>query len=389
MADGRDPMTRAGSRSRRASVGAILALAFILAIAFASSAQGYVYWTNAHSIGRADQDGANVNQNFISNPGDELVPIGVAVDSQHVYFTDLGGLDPQTGMPRPSTIARANLDGTNLDRKFIQADDPWGIAVDSQHVYWTNREPRTIARADLDGMNVDPSLFSTGFVGSDNPYGVAVDSKHIYFTIPARGWLGRADLDGTHVEGNFISPSPRYGVAVDAHHIYWTTNGSIGRANLDGTHVDDNFITGLDYVNGVAVDSHHVYWTTFVNGKIGRAKLDGSNVDRGFITGADRPYSVTVDSAGPGGGGPGRQIVGSVDPHRATLDDRTCFRFHARDESGKRLRNVKVRFGGKHHRTNRRGRTKICKTFAKPGARHAHLTKGPFDPDKLRVKVRG
>jgi hypothetical protein len=82
-----------------------------------------------------------------------------------------------------------------------------------------------------------------------------------------------------------------------------------------------------------------------------------------------------------------RRIVGSVHPRRTTVDDRTCFRFHAEDESGEPLRNVKVRFGGKHDRTGRDGRAKICKTFQDSGARHAHFTKRTYERDRLRVSV--
>jgi hypothetical protein len=82
-----------------------------------------------------------------------------------------------------------------------------------------------------------------------------------------------------------------------------------------------------------------------------------------------------------------RRIVGSVHPHRTTVDDRTCFRFDAEDESGEPLRNVRIRFGGKHDRTGRDGGAKICKTFQDAGARHAHLTKRTYERDRLRVSV--
>ena len=45
----------------------------------------HIYWTNygTDTIGRADLDGSNVNQSFIT-PG-AFQPGGVAVDAEHIY----------------------------------------------------------------------------------------------------------------------------------------------------------------------------------------------------------------------------------------------------------------------------------------------------------------
>ena len=45
---------------------------------------------------------------------------------------------------RTHTIGRANLDGSGVDQSFITgANVPTGVAVDGQHVYWTNQLART------------------------------------------------------------------------------------------------------------------------------------------------------------------------------------------------------------------------------------------------------
>jgi hypothetical protein len=72
------------------------------------------------TIGRADVDGQNVNQSFITGA---IAPIGVAVDSGHIYWANLG----------TNTIGRADLDGQNADQSFITgASDPVGVAVDPE-----------------------------------------------------------------------------------------------------------------------------------------------------------------------------------------------------------------------------------------------------------------
>jgi virginiamycin B lyase len=72
-----------------------------------------------------------------------------------------------------ATIGRADLNGQNVNQNFITgASSPRGVAVDSGHIYWPNGDINgTIGRADLDGQNVNQS-FITGAV---TPEGVAVD----------------------------------------------------------------------------------------------------------------------------------------------------------------------------------------------------------------------
>src|SRR5581483_10696026 len=96
---------------------------------------GWIYWANyaTGTIARAKLDGSDVNERFVKT-GDEYGVIGVAVDRKHIYWT-ASGLDPNSG-----TIGRANLDGTRIEKRFIKAgDSPIGIAVDGQHIYWTHR----------------------------------------------------------------------------------------------------------------------------------------------------------------------------------------------------------------------------------------------------------
>jgi virginiamycin B lyase len=87
----------------------------------------------------------------------------VAVDAEHIYWTN-GSL---------STIGRADLDGSNPNQSFITgANFPFGVAVDAEHIYWTNHNTNTIGRADLDGSNPIQSFIITG---ASEPNGVAVD----------------------------------------------------------------------------------------------------------------------------------------------------------------------------------------------------------------------
>ena len=64
-----------------------------------------------------------------------------------------------------NTIGRADVDGQNVDQNFITgASTPILVAVDSRYIYWTNAVGNTVGRADLDGRNVNQNFIVTGNV---------------------------------------------------------------------------------------------------------------------------------------------------------------------------------------------------------------------------------
>ena len=86
-----------------------------------------------------------------------------------------------------TTIGRANLNGTNVNQKFITgADNPDGVSVYNSHLYWTNGGPfsqgspisrSTIGRASVAGTGMDEN-FITGALGS---CGVAIYGGYMYW----------------------------------------------------------------------------------------------------------------------------------------------------------------------------------------------------------------
>ena len=244
-----------------------------------------IYWGNigTYAIGRANLDGQNVNQSFISGTR-STTPFGMAVDSRHIYWAS----------NQNHTVGRADLDGQNVNQSFI-ANVPYAywVAVDSRYIYWTDAVTNTIGRADLNGQNVNQNFIST----ASSPFGLAVDNSHIYWTAGGGETIGRADLDGQNVNQSFITgPHGLYGVAVDSSHIYWADLGSntIGRADLDGQNVNLSFISGCSWPRGVTVDSSHIYWANDGN-SIGQADLDGQNVNQNFIPNLPGPFGIAVD----------------------------------------------------------------------------------------------
>jgi hypothetical protein len=197
----------------------------------------HIYWTEvvAHaglepsgSIGRAQLDGTGVERQFITGFTEGAVPTGLAVDANHIYWSQNGGIRPNT--TQIPAIARANLDGTGVDRVFIpfpSGSAPEAVEVDAAHVYWINSRPEafspeTIGRANLDGSGVEQS-FIDGFAADTNrPVDLAVDAGFLYWADQGvqefSGMIGRADLDGANVDQGFITPARRAnpeGVAVN------------------------------------------------------------------------------------------------------------------------------------------------------------------------------
>jgi Calx-beta domain len=311
-------ITRAATAvaSRPRTSVAVLAAAFLLlSLALASGAGASVYWTNTvgpvfglpgTTIGRVNNDGTGINQNFI---GGASTPTAVAVDAAHVYWLN----------DDDHSIGRANLDGTGVNQHFLTGTNALTFAVDGAHIYWTDLvNGDRIGRANLDGTAVDPNFIT----GASGPIGVAADGAHVYWTNSNTHSIGRANLDGTGVDQRFIDVGLNrlpVGLAVDAGHVYWAdiVADKIGRANIDGTGVNPDFAPTGPFPIGVAVDSAHIYWTNqfpspdgLTGGTIGRANLDGTGVTQTFLAGLADPEGVAVDA--------GTQ---TAQPSRISIDD--------------------------------------------------------------------
>jgi alpha-tubulin suppressor-like RCC1 family protein len=164
----------------------------------------YIYFGQSSDFGRVNLDGTG--ETFFPTSGEEDSGgeqnlVGIAVDGAHIYWADPGG-----------NIGRANLDGTGVNTRFIRTDGtPFVVAVDREHVYWTDVSPTsTIARANLDGTGVNRR-----FIPARNPIGLALDAEHVYWANGRGGTIGRANIDGTGVNQGFVTGAFASSLAVD------------------------------------------------------------------------------------------------------------------------------------------------------------------------------
>jgi streptogramin lyase len=219
---------------------------------------GHVYWAdqNGESIGRANIDGSGVNSSFITGVGKAN---GLAVNGSSIYWSTTAG-----------TVGRAAINGTGKNVNFISGPSgptlSCGVAVDSGHVYWGDignfGAPAYIGRAGLDGNNVEAHFVT--IPGTAFPCGVAVNAANIYWTepgflLPNGTRIGRANINGGGPDPSIIGEaSAPCGIAVFGLQLFWANSGSnaIGRANTDLTGVNQSFIpTGGSQICGVAVDA--------------------------------------------------------------------------------------------------------------------------------------
>ena len=134
---------------------------------------GLIYWVNAErgvwTIGRASLDDVpnSVDQSFITGA---IGPLGVAVNATRIYWTNAGN---------PTSIGRANLDGTGVDQSLIDLPSralPWEIAVNAGAANCAGREATIVGTGrseKLTGTNGDDVIAAQG--GDDRVVGLRGD----------------------------------------------------------------------------------------------------------------------------------------------------------------------------------------------------------------------
>ena len=290
----------AGNRGRLRAKSAVLACALTVALAaggtLAGSASAYIYVGNGPHVVRANNDGTGVDPNFITVDG---FVCGVAVDSTHIYWTDL------------NSVGRADLDGTNVQQDLFTIADPaksfCGVALDSSHVYWAERHLNKIGRADLDGGNPQPTLFTA----ASQPCGVAVDGTYVYFAPNASGPITRFPKDGgAPVAMGWATGNAACSIAVSDKAVYYADHNASGATPIHAASTTSMSVLadvpGATRPCGIAVTASRLYWTngTDPGGSVGTVAVgsDGGAVgspNQSLLTGLSEPCGVAVDSLPP------------------------------------------------------------------------------------------
>jgi GEVED domain/Domain of unknown function DUF11/Secretion system C-terminal sorting domain len=239
-------------------------------------AGGKIYWTDSGTlkVQRASlADGSGVEDVVTT---EARFPAGIAVDGVggKVYWADLD-------FSGPTTLKRANLDGSSIEGVLSGLPASRGVALDRAggKVYWVQSD--NIQRANLDGTDQEQILG-----GLNGPLRLAINpvAGKLYWTSGQDETIFQSNLDGTGavplIAGAGVVDLP-LGIALDVAggKVYWSdvTLNRVSRANLDGSN-PEILVAGQFSARGMAVDpTGKIYWS--VGGEIRRSELDGSTVE--------------------------------------------------------------------------------------------------------------
>jgi sugar lactone lactonase YvrE len=187
-------------------------------------------------------------------------PLGIAVDSTNVYWTnEVGNTGAIMSVPRSGGTASTLASGQNA---------PFGIAVDSTSVYWANSMDGTLLKIAVGGGNA-----TTLSAGQSWPYWIATDATSVYWTAYAGGAVVKVPVDGgTATTLASLTQSNPYGIALDAQNVYWTnvSSGTVVKVPLAGGPPVTLAAQQLE-PEGIAVDGTSVYWTDNAGGSVMKA----------------------------------------------------------------------------------------------------------------------
>ena len=141
----------------------LAALSTLLVFCFAHRAEAFVNWVeDGDAIGRANLDGSGVDRTFINQDTDASFVRGVTVNDGGLFWTSPYGC---TSSSKPDSLGHASLGGTGIDQSFVKSPTACGsgIAVEGNYVYWIGSEgsledPASISRATLDGSVIEPEF---------------------------------------------------------------------------------------------------------------------------------------------------------------------------------------------------------------------------------------
>jgi hypothetical protein len=287
-----------GRRPPRGAIAVAFLAALLLLVAAPRAKANFVYWTSANpssGIARAKLNGTSLNTNFIAGLN---TPHGVATDSRFIYWTQGDATD--------GSIGRANLDGSDANQEFIPhaagITDPSGIAVTPTAIYWQNGGG-TIGRANIDGSAPNPGFIAT----TTSTCGLAADSNFLYFLNNGGTQIGRATLDGASVAPDFAPiPEAFCGLSVDYNYLYWGSDSgnTVGVVPVVGGPAQADYIeagTTGGGPSGVAVNSQFIFWGNYDTGAIARANLNGAALNLALIgdAGVTGPANASQLAAAP------------------------------------------------------------------------------------------
>ena len=274
----------------------------------------YIYYPVSSGIARVPIGGGSPQLEFIplstqneKHEWEGEFPYAIAVAGEYLYWTHQ--YRGKEGVESKG-ISRAKLNGSEVITNFIAATEQVrGLAIEGEHIYW--RQGIHIARANIDGTEVERTFLNVGY---DQVGGLATNGRHIYWASSLSGYIGRANLNGTEQNNAWIRPPEGASivgfVAADEQHVYWEAapggapnKRSVARvaANAGGggspspSEIEEQFVPKPEFFDGglAVTPSQALTASVSLTGK-GGAPLSGKATARGSTVEA----TVTVTAPG-------------------------------------------------------------------------------------------
>ena len=274
----------------------------------------HVYWAtegkDARGVWRVPRDGGApaqlvaLDNPTVDNPAE--VEIGIAVDTDNVYWTEDSGDgsctsgDSDYRQDKVRGVAKAGGDPFELWSDCPHTD-PFGIAVDGQYAFFSVVGSRDIVRV-RKGTLEEATLAGD----EQDPYALALDGANVFWTL-------RTDWDGavrtTEKAGEGDQPEDVFrdgeqverrpnALAVDETDIYWVDDGRVrAKSKADGSTEIRDLVDGSGALPAIALDVTHVYWTNASDSTILRVAKQGGPVEE-LARDQNDPEAIAVDDTG-------------------------------------------------------------------------------------------
>jgi hypothetical protein len=215
-----------------------------------------VYWTDykSETVMRVSRFGGTPT----TIASGQSSAMGIAIDAANVYWTTQGGTSPSTGTVMSTPIAGGPVTPIATGR-----DQPCSIVVTATAVLWA--ESHAVMTAPLGGGDAKP-LAANRPIDSSESRLFALDGKRIYWA-EADAIMSMPLAGGSMTK--LAASSGGRGLVVDKTNVYWGTTGQIMSAPLAGG-------TATELASRADFDSD-------VNAAVGELALDGANVYRTFM----------------------------------------------------------------------------------------------------------
>jgi sugar lactone lactonase YvrE len=219
-----------------------------------------VYWieqyqNNLSSLKKVELNSGTVTE-LVSDPAR---PLGLAMDSSALYYTDYNG----------GTINKIDKTGGTPTILASGQNQPHYIAIDSTYVYWVNDGDGSINKVAINGGSVT-NIASVTMPAMYRPWAshiIAVDSASLYFIDNPTGTTGtinKVGLTGGTVTTLWSSPTiiPD-SIAVDSSNVYWSGGSSIYKIGKNGgtaSQVQTNLLPCF-----IGLDATSIYFSDLKN----------------------------------------------------------------------------------------------------------------------------